>query len=71
MKRYAEERIEKGNTKEPEETDPLLRIMAEENDVFGSGKVLGNYNDNLSKDYSAVKDLEARALRAEALNKGV
>ena len=59
------------NTKEPEETDPLLRIMAEENDVFGSGKVLGNYNDNLSKDYSAVKDLEARALRAEALNKGV
>tara|TARA_B100001250_G_scaffold167325_1_gene144067 strand:+ start:51 stop:572 length:522 start_codon:yes stop_codon:yes gene_type:complete len=59
------------DTKEPEETDPLLRIMAEENDVFGSGKVLGNYNDNLSKDYSAVKDLEARALRAEALNKGV
>ena len=54
------------DTKEPEETDPLLRIMAEENDVFGSGKVLGNYNDNLSKDYSAVKDLEARAL-----NKGV
>ena len=59
------------DTKEPEETDPLLRIMAEENDVFGSGKVLGNYNDNLSKDYSAVKDLEARALRPEALNKGV
>ena len=60
------------DTKEPEETDPLLRIMAEENDVFGSGKVLGNYNDNLSnKNYSAVKDLEAMALRAEALNKGV
>ena len=53
-------------TKEPEETDPLLRIMAEENDVFGSGKVLGNYNDNLAENYSAVKELEAKAL-----NKGV
>ena len=54
------------NTKEPEETDPLLRIMAEENDVFGSGKVLGNYNYNLAENYSAVKELEAKAL-----NKGV
>ena len=40
--------------------------MAEENNVFGSGKVLGNYNDNLAENYSAVKDLEAKAL-----NKGV
>ena len=54
------------DTKEPEETDPVLRIMAEENDVFGSGKVLGNYNDILAENYSAVKELEAKAL-----NKGV
>ena len=41
--------------KDPEEGDPLLRIMEEENDVFGKGTVF-------NKNYSRVKDLETEEL---------
>ena len=41
--------------KDPEEGDPLLRIMEEENDVFGKGTVF-------NRNYSRVKDLETEEL---------
>ena len=41
--------------KDPEEGDQLLRIMEEENDVFGKGTVF-------NKNYSRVKDLETEEL---------
>ena len=43
------------NKKDPEEGDPLLRVMEEENDVFGKGTVF-------NKNYRAVKDLETEEL---------
>ena len=44
-----------GLKKKPVETDPMRRIIEEENDVFGGDSIF-------NKNYSAVKDLEAKEL---------
>ena len=46
-----------GLKKKPVETDPMRRIIEEENDVFGGDSIF-----NKHKDYRAVKDLEAKEL---------
>ncbi len=44
-----------GLKKKPVETDPMRRIIEEENDVFGGDSIF-------NKNYSRVKDLEAKEL---------
>jgi len=54
-----------GLKKKPVETDPMRRVLEEDNDIFGGGSIF-------NKDYSAVKELEEKARHQEWIkNKGV
>ena len=53
-----------GLKKKPVETDPMRRVLEEDNDIFGGGSIF-------NKDYSAVKELEEKARLSEMIkNKG-
>ena len=51
-----------GLKKKPVETDPMRRILEEDNDVFGGDSIF-------NKDYSAVKELEEKARLSEMIKR--